>query len=105
MMPNPAKVYTLETAMRIDEKMDVQLGTCSEREKTLWYIAGRFFKLKDDFCWVVRLPMKTNSFEMAADHYFLNKIGNDWTNSCSSDSNMLLIHLSLFETEFTLTGN
>ena len=31
-MPYPGKSYTLETAIRIDEKMDVQLGTFKKKE-------------------------------------------------------------------------
>jgi hypothetical protein len=75
--------------LQIDEKMDVQLGNCSERNHMLWYIAGQFFKLKDDLCWIFHLPMKIDRFEMIADHYFLNKIGNIWINGHSSDSIML----------------
>ena len=104
MMPNPRKVHILETVMHIDEKMDVQLGTCSERNHSLCFIAGQFFKLKDDFSWIFHRPM-IDSLEMTADHYFSNNIGNDWINVCSSDPNMLLIHLSPFETKFTLTGS
>ena len=73
MIPNPGKAYTLETAMQIDEKMDVPLGMCSERKHSLWYIAGQFFKLKDDFCWAFHLPMKIDLFKTPADHYFANK--------------------------------
>ena len=34
-MPNPAKSYTLERATQINNNMDFQLGSCSERARTL----------------------------------------------------------------------
>ena len=103
-VPNPAKSYTLERATQINNKMDVQLGSCSERARTLRYIASRFFKQSDDFHWIFPLPTKFEEFEMTGDHYFSNKIGNDWINGRSPDPNMLLIHVSPFESEFTLNG-
>lgn len=38
-MPKPGKAYTLETAMKIDKKMDVQWVPCSKRSHLLQYIA------------------------------------------------------------------
>ena len=79
-MPNRVKLYTLETTLRIDAKMDVQVGHCSERSSSLWYSASWFFKQSDDFYWVFSLPMKIDSFKIPAYHHFSNKIENNWIN-------------------------
>lgn len=74
---NPGTASKLGTEMKTNEKMDVWLGTCSERNNLLCYIAGQFFKVKDDFTSVFHLAMKVDLFQMTLDHHFLNKIGNN----------------------------